>query len=116
MGAGIVQDFNSNYGDGINFNFTIDSQLEVEELGDANTVNVYPNPTNDFVHLELRGFDSDVEVIIYNSMGQQIEKRTIQTIGGDFKGEFSLENQADGIYLFTISDHNRYTQVKVIKD
>ncbi len=116
VGAGIVQDFNSNYGDGINFNFTIDSQLEVEELGDPTHVNLYPNPTTDRVKLELIGFERTVEVSIINAIGQQIDQRTIQTVGGDFTGEFSLEGLSNGIYLFTISDQNRHTQVKVIKE
>lgn len=116
VGAGIVQDFNSNYGDGINFNFTIDSQLEVEELGDPTRVNLYPNPTTDRVKLELIGFERTVEVSIFNAIGQQIDQRTIQTVGGDFTGEFSLEGLSNGIYLFTISDQNRHTQVKVIKE
>ncbi len=66
-------------------------------LNSTEKYNVYPNPTNDFVH--IKGSELDVSTIkIYNLLGQSINSNNIKRIDDDIV-QIDLSNLNPGIYF-----------------
>ena len=67
------------------------NSLDVTDVDEnvCNAMNVYPNPANDFIQLNL---DEPTEVIIYNAMGAKV----MQCISD---GKIDVSNLVDGIYF-----------------
>ena len=70
------------------------------------TINLYPNPANDKIHIEC--LDGEHEVQIYNAFGMLVMTRTLQ---GD--SEINISDLPTGYYLMRID--NRHA-VKFIKE
>ena len=116
LGGGTVKSFNGDFGDGIIFNFTVDFPLSYEELEALNSVDVHPNPTKDELNVKLEGFGSEVDVQLFNNMGQVVLSRKVSTVGGSYDGVFSLGDLKTGMYVMKVTDGNKSTRVKVIKE
>lgn len=70
------------------------------------TINLYPNPANDKIHIE--GLDGEHEVQIYNAFGMLVMTRTLQ---GD--SEINISDLPTGYYLMRIDNRRA---VKFIKE
>jgi len=71
---------------------------------------LFPNPTNSVFTI---GFESssisNVEVLVYNMLGQEIFKKEITSILGPFKQEINLEDYVEGVYIVNItSDQGQF--------
>jgi hypothetical protein len=65
------------------------------------SVKVYPNPNNGQFTIELKNFDGNSEVCIYNTLG----KRIYQSVGIDnSRCEISLPEITQGIYLVRVNN------------
>ena len=70
------------------------------------TINLYPNPANDKIHIE--GLEGEHEVQIYNAFGMLVMTRTLQ---GD--SEINISDLPTGYYLMRIDNRRA---VKFIKE
>lgn len=89
----------------------------VDDLN-ANSIVVKPNPTQDVVsvHIEnLIGIVGNVEVAVFNGIGQLIDKKIIQTTSGENITNVNLSTYASGTYLIRCTNKNFDRQFKVIK-
>ena len=77
-------------------------------------VNVYPNPTHNDILVESN-LTAELNVRIYNLMGQQYDVRAVQPFSSN---TFSLARAPKGMYLVEISSSNGKSRVvkKIIKD
>ncbi|MEI7726519.1 MAG: T9SS type A sorting domain-containing protein [Bacteroidota bacterium] len=75
---------------------------------------VYPNPTTGKFTLEFYGDNAGARslVRIYNIMGTEVLR---QQLTGAGKSEFSLENQAPGIYMVSLMSGRNMETVKIIR-
>jgi hypothetical protein len=78
-------------------------------------IRIFPNPTTDFIVLELSQTETPVSayVAIYNMNGQQILH---QTMNGENKKQFSLSGQPKGIYMVHVRLKERSEITKIIKN
>jgi len=79
-----------------------------------NFLKVYPNPTSDFTNVEIKllNENSHSELIIYNSLGSQIERRSVTD-----KDVLTVNTKdySKGIYLFLLkTDFKIMDKQKVI--
>lgn len=76
---------------------TLPAPTSVQELENGTNINVYPNPTSDFVNVVL-----DVElqgsIEIYNVNGQLIDSQQITQLNTTF----DVSNQNNGVYLYIL--------------
>lgn len=84
--------------------------LDVKDFDQSISINVYPNPTQDILHIDSESIIESVS--IYSSTGQmlqeyQVELNTIQ---------LSLENFSTGIYFVKISTNSKTKTVKINKN
>ncbi|MCH2224913.1 MAG: T9SS type A sorting domain-containing protein [Crocinitomicaceae bacterium] len=112
---GVIKSFGSDFGDNIHFNFTIDYPLSYDELNNLNTLEVYPNPTEDLVTISARGFDGIASVRIVDALGKIVYQSVIETAGGNYQGAIDIEHLDNGIYHVFVQDKNKEVKVKLVK-
>ncbi len=85
----------------------------------AESILLYPNPTNGSLFMELTlELNSEIGMTIVNSTGQQIESRTIQGYNGNNIFTLNANDWASGVYFIQITELRTGEVVhrKVIKD
>ena len=98
LGSGMLKNFESDFGDNINFNFTVGSTLVNEEFKQEKEIFVYPNPakTSFIVESELI---NEASITIYDNLKRRVDlpHRKMST-----KIEFDTSDLAKGLYLIQI--------------
>ncbi len=107
--------FHSDFGTGANdgdvaysFFATLDSALSVEQQ--LETVNIYPNPANDFIRIE--GVNNIKNISIYNELGQMLKTVDVDTINKTI----NISHLTQGIYFIRIVTEKGYLMKKLIKE
>ncbi len=75
-------------------------------------VNIYPNPTKDKVILEIEGAEGDLELTLFNLIGEQILRNTYQSPVEQI--ELNLSDRTNGVYLVCLKIDKSYVIKKVI--
>jgi hypothetical protein len=85
-----------------------------EELAlTASEVSVYPNPTSGTLQVQLPEdkFNREMNVLLFNSIGQQVMAKKY---GDHSNTSLDMENLQNGIYILQIRDENKIINKKVI--
>ena len=83
---------------------------------DFDAVTVFPNPTNDYINVSLRDFAGKSGTVeIYNSLGQQMERRVYQSIPS-VPATFDVSDLIGGVYTISIKvdNHRRFTKKFIV--
>lgn len=96
--------------------YTTDVMVDVESsnlnVADTDLITVYPNPTMDYLQLEIdESIDQDTHLTIYNSSGQAV-LRTPYSRGENINVSF-LNSGQYSLEIVTRSEHYTYQFVKV---
>lgn len=85
--------------------------VEVDEVDIESVINVYPNPSSDFVNIDfIDEIDKDVNITIYDLYGKQIDR--IENVNsGTYKLDF--RNQESGIYLIVFESEQQVLTKKL---
>lgn len=78
----------------------------------------YPNPINNFTTLSFVLLkDSDVSLVLYNSIGQKIQTLFNNTVNAEqqYKVVFNTEELPKGIYIGVLKSNNNIQTIKLIK-
>jgi hypothetical protein len=89
--------------------FTFGS-LSIDDL-EKPVLKVYPNPTNGEVHVQLPSTVTNVQVVIYNHVGQKMIEQTA-------KSDLFTMNTADlapGLYIVRVQGEGYFAETKLIK-
>ncbi|TXE20004.1 T9SS type A sorting domain-containing protein [Psychroserpens burtonensis] len=100
---GTVTDF------GVNF---WDTLLSIDELDTSSSFNVYPNPTNSILHIELNDSPTNVTYEIFDILGKQIISEILES-GNSSKIDVSAWNS--GLYLIKISNGDQTETKRFVK-
>ena len=101
--------------------FNSDSLLNglPHENSSARNVSIYPNPTNDFVTLELTSsgqINSNVNYDVYDLKGQNVLHKNIGTAAKKYSEKVDLSHLASGLYFIAVSDDGNIFHRKIIKN
>lgn len=66
------------------------------------STDIYPNPFNNIVNVDLEKTVEDASLIIYNMMGQEVERIHFS---GSKHYEYSFDSLKTGVYVFAIYDN-----------
>ena len=83
---------------------------------DFGAVTVFPNPTDDYVHISLKDFAGKSGTVeIYNSLGQQVGGRVYQSIP-TLPATFDVSDLIGGMYTISIKvdGHRRFTKKFIV--
>ena len=76
-------------------------------------INIFPNPTTDYVQVSLKGYETDVEIELYSLNGSLLNQITTSA---ESKIEFDLTTYQSGIYLIRMTSGDDQEIIKVIKE
>lgn len=101
-----VVNFQRDFGKSIEYAFSYGTAVNISEVEAVPLFSVYPNPTKNqfFVDLELTE-TSDIQVIIHDIAGREIERQELSNIR-DVTLTFDLSNESNGIYYCTVISSN----------
>lgn len=88
------------------------SSTNPEPVVGALEMTVYPNPTSDYVTIDLDETIEDASVRITNTLGQEIWSQTYSSVNAI---QFNLANREAGLYLVEVQTADLKSVVKLIK-
>lgn len=113
--AGLIEFENSLYGmttsggnhtHGTIYKFTAEA-LDIIDL-EKRTIKIYPNPTQNYLHIELSTFHLGKEINIYDNLGRNVRKEK----AGNLNQRIDLSSLPSGIYFLQIGNERH----KIIKN
>lgn len=103
---------NFQYGNGIpDFQLALNNALSTPTFNNAK-INLYPNPTQDFITISLEDNLKGSIIIFYNNLGQIVLKERITKQ----QQNISLQFLPNGIYHYNIASVNEILNGKIIKN
>ncbi|NVK66253.1 MAG: PKD domain-containing protein [Flavobacteriales bacterium] len=89
----------------------------LDEIGDGNSLSIYPNPNNGSFTLDISLLDNaDVKVMVTNELGQAIYSNKLGEVTGNSSEMIDLGTVESGLYFITvIVDENPYTSKFIVK-
>jgi hypothetical protein len=115
VGGPILKTFNGDFGDNINFNFTVNYPLSYEELNNLPELKVYPNPVSSELNVSLRGFTENFEITLIDNLGKEVLTRSFETNVGVFNGKLDISSLPSGLYIVKVSDGSKTAHSKIVK-
>jgi PKD repeat protein len=87
----------------------------INNILDAQSVNIYPNPSNGMLNVSFNNLNADhATITVENMLGQQIAAIEAQAIHTGSAFNFNIQNQAAGIYFVKISTEKGSLTQKVV--
>lgn len=77
---------------------------------------IYPNPTKDDFNLKLYGMEGTAYIVIYDYLGQLVDRFSVETTVGGTIVPYSLAGKAAGVYLVSVKNNYYMVAKKVVKE
>ena len=91
------------------------SDIQQVDFKTASIVSVFPNPSSDFVNIDLRSYEGyNVSISLFNQIGKMIHSTTIEH-ASKTPYELDLSNTAVGSYLLKIQADGRRSVSKTLQ-
>ena len=85
----------------------------IDEVNETK-VNVHPNPTNDIINVSIENLTSDVQITLYNSVGQAVYTHT-EAVDNGLNTVINLGDLSNGTYILQIRSEEGIWIERVIK-
>jgi uncharacterized protein (TIGR02145 family) len=82
-------------------------QTSLKKIESISPLDIYPNPTNNEITVNIKNYKGFVNIDIYDLSGRLLKSTSLTTV--------SLNDYAEGIYLFKVAYGNKIEEIKVIK-
>ena len=89
------------------------SGFGIDEINSTN-INVHPNPTNDIINVSIENLTADVQITLYNSVGQAVYTKN-ESVDNGFSTVISLSDFANGTYILQIRSDKDVWMKRVVK-
>lgn len=76
IGGSLQKSFNSDFGDGFQYNFTLNTLVGIDEIEMGESIILYPNPTKNQISIETTGLEN-ANWAIYDAQGREIQSGRI---------------------------------------
>jgi hypothetical protein len=82
-----------------------------------NAFNVYPNPNSGQFTIEFNSAkQQDVEIAVFNNLGQIVSAKTVKAISGNYKTPVNLSELSSGVYHITLRTKDGVLNKRMIID
>ncbi len=85
----------------------------VNELSMA-TLNIYPNPSQGFIHISTTGLSSRLKVELYNSIGSLIISEDYTINSQTIKMDLSERSVSEGVYMIRVTDGTTSLEKRIV--
>jgi hypothetical protein len=110
------ESFERDFGKEIVHRFRFETNLQTDILEPlAHRVRVYPNPAEEFVKVDVIGFDRKLTYTLFDSFGRRLETKSIARRSDTETFELQVGSLSKGIYFVEISDGLNRGTVRLIK-
>ncbi len=93
-----------------------ETSADISEYNTINSVQVYPNPTSDFVTLNIVSpIKTDANVSIFNILGKKVYNATHSVSGGNNSFNIDINSFATGLYVIQVEAANFKSSQKILK-
>ncbi|ESU24938.1 hypothetical protein FEDK69T_04950 [Flavobacterium enshiense DK69] len=104
-------DVTGNHGDYDGWIVKLSNALSTDEQTIGNLFSVYPNPTDNELHVNIKGNTLDLPYIIYDQSGRSVIKGKLNEVNSVIK----TGNLSKGVYILSIGNKTK-TSMKFIKE
>ena len=88
-----------------------------EETIETSTLKVFPNPTTDFLRVEIKTAETEgIQMILRNALGQPLWVRSLTPIAGHIQEQLDLSQIPSGIYFIEIKGTSSSNTEKIIRE
>ncbi len=84
-------------------------------LEDYFNLNIFPNPTNQLLHISGKFAAQNGTIFLKNILGETVYQRNVFFNEGDNRFEIDLTRLSKGLYTLEISDEKQFSARKVVK-
>lgn len=84
----------------------------IEDIGSRNEINIYPNPAANMITVSAKTFNGEMDVSIYDILGQLGLQKTIDKN----KVDIDISSLSKGIYMVRVLGRNNYSVREIVKD
>jgi len=92
------------------------SDVKTISTGIGKDVVIIPNPNNGTFKVEIDGEASQVNIVLYNAMGQQVYQTSGQGNGSSYSTNINIQSLASGVYYLYAQSANDSWVKKVVKE
>ena len=85
----------------------------VDEIS-ATEINIHPNPTNDIVNVSIENLNANVQITIYNSVGQAVYTQN-ESVDNGFSTVINLGDLSNGTYILQVRSEEGIWMKRIIK-
>ena len=111
-----LKNFEQEFGRFISYDFSVPEYTNAPEPGKIEFFSVYPNPTSDFVNLDLKGFENeDFRVEITDVNGRVLMQKLLSVIDSDHVESIDISAFAKGMYFVKVTNGERFWTREVAK-
>lgn len=103
----------SNFGSSESVSFNPQDPLNVNDFNLESFIKIYPNPVEDQLNIELTNFSEDVSYQIYNTLGQEITKGSLNPSS---MHTVNMSQYQSGIYFVKVASGTSSMTQKLIKN
>ncbi len=82
----------------------------ITEFNGSLPIKIYPNPASNFIYIDKIDFNEDINIVIYNQIGQNILLKKVTS------NKVDLSSLAKGIYIVEIKSNNWVSRHKLVKN
>ncbi len=93
------------------YEFFAGDYTPTENLTNNQFLKIYPNPSEDIFFAELEGYSGNVQMDLYNQMGQVLQTVELENATDFVQQTFDLSDYSAGIYYLKIN-HGNVTEVR----
>ena len=113
-GTGIIID-NDFDDDGVCDDIDFDDGIGLNELVNA-PINLYPNPSKDFINLDFESNLNNVSIEILNSLGDMFIQENIADVSFKDMIQIAVHNLPTGLYLLRVKSDHQLHRINWIKN
>lgn len=77
----------------------------IDNIANSSDIKIYPNPTDNFINIEIPKIDGEVEIILSDINGREVYSNTILS-SGSINRRIPTNHYASGAYILTIKQGN----------
>jgi len=115
-GGGYRSRFNLDFGKSMTYYFTVGYMLDSETPEVVQSISTYPNPTNDVVYLDLKGYaGKDLNVEVLDMQGRVVLKDLKHIESNADILEYHLGDESQGVYYLNVKGEGVSFTKKIVK-
>ncbi len=112
-GPGALKSFNADFGNFINYKFTVGTELSTEETVLEN-IDIIPNPSNGVFTVNASlNTEKNTQIEVYNALGELVY--TGMSFGTELNHTIDIKKETNGIYLVKVISGDHISTHKLVK-